>query len=278
MNLENTDLRRLLEVAVVAARLAGQRAMEEIKYAKSSLKDNAEMVTNADMICQQIIMDRVKETFPDHGFLAEEGPGNKMSLSPPRSGDPFWWVIDPIDGTNNYAHGILNFTVSIAVMYGGYPVVAVIFEPATDSMYSTVKGDDAQLNASRITTSDEPVNEFASFGIDSNFKVEVTDAILEFIRRTKFRNFGTTALNLSYIAKGSMIGTMTTYARLWDIAAGILLIENAGGIVTTTDGKKIFPIQLENYNNENYTILAANNQKVHAQLLEMINSNTKPAI
>ena len=278
MNLENTDLRRLLEVAVVAARLAGQRAMEEIKYAKSSLKDNAEMVTNADTICQQIIMDRVKETFPDHGFLAEEGPGNKMSLFPPRSGDPFWWVIDPIDGTNNYAHGILNFTVSIAVMYEGYPVVAVIFEPATDSMYSTVKGDDAQLNASRITTSDEPVNEFASFGIDSNFKVEVTDAILEFIRRTKFRNFGTTALNLSYIAKGSMIGTMTTYARLWDIAAGILLIENAGGIVTTTEGKKIFPIQLENYNNENYTILAANNQKVHAQLLEMINSNTKPAI
>lgn len=278
MNLENTDIRILLEVALVAARLAGQRAMEEINYAKSSIKNNNEMVTNADAACQKIIMDRVKETFPDHGFLAEEGPDNKMTLFPPRSGEPFWWIIDPIDGTNNYAHGILNFTVSIAVMYQDFPVAAVIFEPATDSMFSTVKGDDAQLNMSRISTSDESINEFASLGVDSHFKLDRTDAIIEFMRETRFRNFGTTALHLAYVAKGSLIGSMTTVARLWDIAAGILLIENAGGIVTDTKGLPVFPVKVESYNKENYTILAANNKKVHAELLKMLDSNEKPEI
>ena len=272
MKLENTDTRRLLEAAIVAARLGGQRAMEEIKYAKSSIKNNSEMVTNADSICQKIIMDRIKETFPDHGFLGEEGPDNKMTHYPPRSDEPFWWVIDPIDGTNNYAHGILNFTVSIAVFYADEPVAAVIFEPATDSMFSTVKGDDAYLNMSRITTSDESINEFASFGVDSHFKIERTDAIIEFMRKTRFRNFGTTALHLAYVAKGSFIGSLTTVARLWDIAAGILLIENAGGIVTDEKGDPVLPVNVETYNRENYNIIAANNKKVHSELLKMLES------
>ena len=147
---EREDLSRMLETAVVAARLAGQYAMEHLNYAKTTVKNGFELVTDADPKCQQIIIDRIKETFPDHGFIAEEGKNGKILKQPPRGDEPVWWVIDPIDGTNNYSHKILLFTVSIAAMFEDSPIVGVIFEPATDSMFTAVKDGDAQLNGRRI--------------------------------------------------------------------------------------------------------------------------------
>ena len=97
MGLQHSDISRMLEVAVVAARLAGQRAMEELKYIKTSIKNNEEIVTQADAICQDLIMATIKETYPDHGFIAEEGPEGKMLVQAPRTDDPVWWIIDPID-------------------------------------------------------------------------------------------------------------------------------------------------------------------------------------
>ena len=154
MKLQHSDISPMLEVARVAARLAGQRAMEEIKYVKTSVKNQSEMVTQADPICQALIINRVKETYPDHGFIAEEGPDGKLLYQPPRGSERIWWVIDPIDGTNNYAHGLLCFVVSIGVIYEGKPIVGVIFDPATDSMFATARDVDAQLNNSRIQVSD----------------------------------------------------------------------------------------------------------------------------
>ena len=128
MTLSNTELSRMLEAAVVAARLAGQRAMEELRYVARSVKNGSELVTQADPICQKIIIDRIRETYPDHGFLAEEGTDGKPLKLAPRSDEAIWWIIDPIDGTNNYANGLLCFSVSIAAFYEGRPVVAVIFD------------------------------------------------------------------------------------------------------------------------------------------------------
>jgi len=146
MPIEQRDLSRMLETAIVAARLAGQHAMEEINYIKASVKNATELVTQADARCQKIIIDRIKENYPDHGFIAEEGEQGKIFKQPPRGDQQFWWAIDPIDGTNNFAHRMLFFTVSIAVIYQGQPIVGVIFEPATDSMFTAVKGGEAQLN------------------------------------------------------------------------------------------------------------------------------------
>ena len=268
MAIEHSDISRMLETAVVAARLAGQRAMEELKYTKASIKNNNEMVTQADPICQKIIIDRIKETYPDHGFLAEEGPGGKMFKQSPRSAERIWWVIDPIDGTNNYAHGIDIFAVSIAALYMGEPIVGVIFVPATESMFTAAKDSDAQLNASKITVSDENINEFASFGIDSHFKPESAEAINHVIRSTRFRNFGSTAIHLACVAKGGLIGAITTIAKLWDIAAAVIIIECASGIVTDINNNKIFPVDVENYTGENYLLLAAN-KKTHKDFLEL---------
>ena len=201
MKLEHSEIRQMLETAVVTARLAGQRAMEEIKYLKSSLKNNVEMVSHADALCQKLIISRIKETYPDHGFLAEEGENGQLHKQPPRSQEDFWWVIDPIDGTNNYCHGLLCFGVSIAVLYQGQPIIGVIFDPASECMYTAAQDMDAQLNNSSITVSEEKVTPFASFGIDSHFQMEQSAAVNKVMQATRFRNLGTTALHMAYVAQ-----------------------------------------------------------------------------
>jgi len=268
MALKQTDISRMLEVAVVAARLAGQRAMEEIKYVKASIKNNREIVTQADRICQDLTINRIKETYPDHGFIAEEGSGDQMFKQPPRATEPVWWVIDPIDGSNNYAHGLLCFTVAIAALYEGRPIAAVIFEPATESMFTAAKDTDAQLNASRITVSDEDINKFAGFGIDTHFNPEHATGANEVMRKTKFRTLGSGSLHFAYVAKGALLGTIAMGAKLWDIAPGALLIANAGGILTDLGGNEVFPFDMENYTGGEYNILAAA-KKTHAAFLEI---------
>jgi myo-inositol-1(or 4)-monophosphatase len=270
MPLEHSDISKMLEVAIVAARLAGQRAMEDIKYTTSEIKNGSDIVTQADRNCQKIIIDRIMENYPDHGFIAEEGEDGNALLWPPRGFSGVWWIIDPIDGTNNYANGILDFAVSIAAVYEGVPIVGVIFDPATDSMYTAAKDTDAQLNSSRINVSDDEVNRFASFGVDSHFQPNMVDSMTKIIMETRFRNLGTTALHLAYVGKGAMIGCLTSVTKIWDVAAGICIIERAGGIVTGLDGKSIFPItDLEEAANKSHLVLAAN-KKTHAKFLEML--------
>jgi len=270
MQLEQRDLSRILETAIVAARLAGQRAMEEINFIKVSVKNANELVTQTDARCQKIIIDRIKENFPDHGFIAEEGSQGKIFKQPPRGDQQLWWAIDPIDGTNNFAHRMLLFAISIAVLYEGEPIVGVIFEPATDSMFTAVKGGEAQLNSRRITASQETMDKFSSIGLDSHFDNGVPSWACEIIQRTRFRNLGTTALQLAYVAKGGLIATIASDPKLWDIAAGTVITEAAGAIVTDWQGKTIFPLDLESYEGRQFQVLTAN-KKVQPKLLELLN-------
>ena len=269
MVLEQKDLSRMLETAIVAARLGGQRAMEEIEYTKTSVKSTNELVTQTDARCQQIIIDRIKENYPDHGFIAEEGDEGKMFKQPPRGTDLLWWVIDPIDGTNNFAHRMLLFAVSIGIMYEGEPIIGVIFEPATESMFSAVVGGEAQLNGRRITASEETLDKFTSVGLDSHFESGVPAWTCELIQRTRFRNLGSTTLQLAYVAKGSMIATIANTPKLWDFAAGLVIAEAAGAVLTDWQGQRILPIDVDNYQGEEFHIVAAT-EKVHPQIIEII--------
>jgi len=272
MVLEQRSLSRMLETGIVAARLAGQRAMEEINFIKASIKNNrSEMVTETDARCQQIILDRIKETYPDHGFIAEEGPKAGIFKQPPRGAEHLWWVIDPLDGTNNFAHRMLFFTISIAVMYEGRPVAGVIFEPATESMFTAVKGRESQLNGRRITVGKEKMDKFSSVGLDSHFDNKVPDWACEIMLRTRFRNLGSTALQLAYVAKGGLIATIHSCPKLWDIAAGALIAETAGAVVSNWQGDKIFPVDLDSYEGQEFQIIIAN-KKVHTELLGLLKS------
>ena len=272
MELDHRTLSQILETAVVAARLAGQKAMEELRYLKVELKNQTDLVTQADTKCQEIIINRIKETYPDHGFIAEEGAEGQLFKPPPR-GEDFWWVIDPIDGTNNYAHQMLAFTVSIAVMHQGTPIAGVIFEPATDSMFTAVKDADAQLNSRRIEAGDEEMNKIASIAIDSHYDSDsdVPAWVSQIIKKTRFRNLGSTALHLAYVAKGSFAAMLTLTPKIWDIAAGAFIAEYAGAIVTDRKGNNIFPVDLNEYQGQSFSIIAAN-KKTHPTLLELINS------
>jgi myo-inositol-1(or 4)-monophosphatase len=269
MAIEQKDLSLMLETAVAAARLAGQKAMEEIDFVKVSMKSSDELVTQADAQCQQIIVERIKENYPDHGFIAEEGAGGKSFKLLPRGNKQIWWAIDPIDGTNNFAHRMLLFTVSIAAMYEGEPIVGVIFEPATDSMFTAVKGGRSQLNGRRIAASTDKLDKFTSVGLDSNFDDSVPKWVCEIIRQTRYRNLGSTALQLAYVANGGFAGTIASATKLWDIAAGAIICETAGAVVTDWQGKKIFPVDLSNYEKQTFHVIAAN-KKIHKELLDNI--------
>lgn len=271
MKLDQNKLSSMLETAIVAARLAGQKAMEEIDFIKTSIKNDTELVTQADTKCQQIIIDRIKETFPDHGFIAEEGTEGKIFKQQPRGDEPLWWVIDPIDGTNNFAHRILFFGVSIAVMHEGIPIIGVIFEPATESMYTATTNGPAQLNGRRISVSDESIDRFSSVGLESHYDNGVPDWICELMQRTRFRNLGATTLQLAYVAKGGFAATIASTPKLWDIAAGTVIAESAGAIMTDWQGNKIFPVDLENYEGQKFNLVTANH-KSHQKIIELINS------
>ena len=271
MVLEHGNLSRMLETAIVAARLAGQRAMEELDFIKFSVKNDDELVTQADKNCQQIIVDRIKETYPDHGFICEEGENNIPLKQSPRGSEQVWWVIDPIDGTNNFAHKMLLFSVSIAAMYQGRPIVGVIFEPATDSMFTAVKDGDPQLNSRRIQASQDPLDKFSIVGIETHFGDKVPQWAQHIILTTKYRNLGSVALHLAYLAKGSLHAVISTKPKLWDIAAGTIIAEAAGAVVTNQQGQEIFPLDMDSYQNQPLPIIAANKNS-HDQFVKLLNN------
>jgi len=269
MTLEHEELSRLLETAIVAARLAGQRAMEDINYVKAFVKGGDEIVTESDSRCQKIIIDRVKETYPDHGFIGEEGKAARLFRQEPRGDEKIWWVIDPIDGTNNYSHQMPIFTMCIAVMYEDEPVVGVIFDPATERMYTAFKGGEAQLNNRRITVSQDKMDMFSSVALNSSFKSHLPEWAQQIILRTRFRNLGSLALELAYLSCGGLVAVVAGEIKLWDIAAGVLIAEAAGATVTDNQGKKLFPVNIAAYDGSKFNIVAAN-KKVHAELIEML--------
>lgn len=269
MCLEQQALSQILETAIVAARLAGQRAMEEMNYVKATLKSPTELVTDTDRHCQQLIIDRIKESFPDHGFIAEEGEPGRIFKRAPRGEPAIWWVIDPIDGTNNFAHAIPIFTVSIGVLYEGRPIAGVVFDPGTDSMYTTVHGGEPQLNGRRIETSQDDITPVNSVGLDSHLADPVPSWVARILRQSRFRNFGTTALQLAYVAAGGLVGTVACTPKLWDIAAGVMIAESAGAIATDWRGKSLFPVDPENYQGHAFEVLVAN-KRAHPKLVEWI--------
>jgi len=269
MVLKQKHLSSMLDTAIAAARLAGRHAMEEINHIKISIKNSTELVTQADAQCQKIIIDQIKENYPNHGFIAEEGDEGRLFKQPPRGKDRFWWVIDPIDGTNNFAHRMLFFAVSIAVMYEGEPIVGVIFEPATNLMFTAVKGGQARLNDRPITASEETIDKFASVGLESHFDEGAPSWACEIMKRTRFRNLGSTALQLAYVAKGSMIATIANTPKLWDIAGGAAIAEAAGALFTNWQGQKIFPVDLDSYEGHKFQVITAN-KKVHHEIVELL--------
>jgi myo-inositol-1(or 4)-monophosphatase len=229
----------------------------EIEF-KTNIKN---LVTQADMESEKTIIDFIKKKYPSHGIIAEES-GSEVKHS------DYLWVIDPLDGTTNFAHGLPIFSVSIGVQYKNEVVAGVIYDVINDIVYSAEKGSGSFENNHKIFVSSiEKIEEsFLVTGFPYNV-AENPDKVFErFIEMMKFsravRRLGSAAIDFCYVAKGVFDGFWEVYLSPWDICAGKLIVEEAGGKVTDFNGNQISIF--------NKTILSSNG-KIHNQMIEVLN-------
>jgi myo-inositol-1(or 4)-monophosphatase len=253
-----------LEIAVKAAKLAGQIIVEHLgKISKKDidLKRASDFVTVADKESEKVIIDTIKKHFPDHLFLAEE------SLKECGKGT-YRWIIDPLDGTTNYIHGYPVFSISIALEYDGETVTGVIFDPLRNELFWTEKGAGAYLNCLPVEISKVNIGEsLVTTGFPFRSK-EMIDTYMKlfknvFLKVSDLRRAGSAALDLAYLACGRCDGFFELGLSPWDIAAGSLLIKEAGGIVTDFGGGNDY-IWTGN--------IVAGNPVVHEEILREVKS------
>ncbi len=226
-----------LNIAVRAARKAGDtiaRAVERTDRLKITVKDQNDFVSEVDKKAESQIIEVIKKAYPDHAILAEE--------SGCHSGDDYMWIIDPLDGTTNFLHGFPQFSVSIALKYKGRLEVAVIYDPMRQELFTAVRGGGAQMNERRIRVSGHRSLSGSLLGTgfpykDFNRLDQYLGILKAFITQTSgIRRPGSAALDLAYVAAGRLDGFWEMGLKQWDIAAGILMVQEAGGLVTDLSG------------------------------------------
>ncbi len=230
-----------LDTAHTAAREAGNRLMELLGTAAVSHKGATHnLVTQADLEAEQIITDSIRSEFPDHKFLLEEGQSTGSS------GDEHLWIVDPLDATNNFAHGIPHFCVSIAYAIKGEIQAGVVFDPTRNELFHAIKGGGAFLNDKPIhvtsTTRLEECIVGTGFYYDRGAMMKKTlDSIHELFSRNVrgIRRMGSAAIDLSWVACGRFDAFFEYKLEPWDYAAGKLLIEEAGGKCTDRTGNAL---------------------------------------
>jgi len=229
----------LLDFAVQTAREAGRILAERFgRITEVSHKGEIDLVTEADLASERFIIERIRNYYPRHAILAEEsGPSDAGE----RRSD-YVWIVDPLDGTTNYAHGYPVFAVSIALEHQGEILLGVVYDPMRDELFAAERGAGATLNGRRIRVSD--VEDLNKAMLCTGFPYDVRERG-EFVRH--FRNFimtaqavrrdGSAALDLAYVASGRFDGFWEEGLNPWDVAAGALLVEEAGGRVTDYQGR-----------------------------------------
>ncbi|MEX2358821.1 MAG: inositol monophosphatase family protein [Pirellulaceae bacterium] len=215
-----------------AARAAGEVLRRWEGKFKVREKGRADLVTEADLEAQNAIYDILMGPYPDFGFLGEEEGHSTRS-----PGDnPWHWIVDPLDGTTNYVHGLQNYCVSIALAEGDRIVAGVVYDPVFDRSYQAVTGGGAFMNGERLQASGAETLEqslvAASFAPSvTRDSQEIDDFVNVMVRSQGIRRLGSAALNLAFVAAGQLDAYWAGDIKPWDIAAGVLLVEEAGGLV-----------------------------------------------
>ncbi|MBI5595896.1 MAG: uroporphyrinogen-III synthase [Elusimicrobia bacterium] len=228
--------KRLAACVEAALRAAGRHMRAGFLTAKVSYKGRANPVTEADLAAEQAILDTILGRFPDHDFLTEE-------RAPRASGSEYVWVIDPIDGTLNFAHGYPHCCASVAVTRRGTVVAGGVYDPFRDELFTAVKGKGSFLNGRRIRVGAarrlEDALLITGFAYDRHQKAALyTGFVRRFLERAQdLRRSGSAALDLAWVAAGRLDGFWEFHLNPWDVAAGRLLVEEAGGKVTDFAGR-----------------------------------------
>jgi myo-inositol-1(or 4)-monophosphatase len=247
------------EIVLRAGRLQIARRHSGFRIDK---KGSIDLVTEVDLECERLCRDVLAERFPDHGVLAEEmGDGTGATASPYR------WVFDPLDGTTNYAHGLPIFCASLALEYGGRAIVGAIYDPSRQELFTAERGGGAFLNGLplQVSTTSALVDALLVTGFPYDVHQQHADLLQLFgaflATARAVRRLGSAAIDLCYVAAGRFEGFWEQYLRPWDVAAGALIVEEAGGRVTGMDGGPFDPCAAH---------LLATNGAVHDAMLNVI--------
>ncbi|MBB5358911.1 myo-inositol-1(or 4)-monophosphatase [Rhodanobacter sp. ANJX3] len=257
-------------IAARAARSAGNiilRYMNRIDGLNIVEKQQLDFVSEVDKLAEAEIIKELRRAYPDHSILAEESGATGKG--------PLQWVIDPLDGTHNYLRGIPHFSVSIALLERGVPIHAVVFDPLRDELYTASKGDGAYLNDRRMRVSKRESLGGAMIGTGFPFRqrehltaqMDITRAMLgqaEDIRRS-----GSAALDLAYVAAGRYDGYFEIGLKPWDLAAGVLLVHEAGGRYCDFAGRDGIPASGN---------IVAGNLNVAKAMVDAIGQQATPAL
>ena len=231
----------MLNIAVRAARSAGSiitRSVDQVDRLDITEKSANDFVTNVDRQAEESIIKVLREAYPDHSILAEENG----ELPGKNDGNQYQWIIDPLDGTTNYLHGFPQFAVSIGVKYKGRLEHAVIYDPMRQELFTASRGAGAQLNDRRMRVTNRKGLEGALLGTGFPFKQqEHLDAYLAtfkalFSMTAGIRRPGSAALDLAYLAAGRLDGFWEIGLNPWDMAAGALIVQEAGGLISDFSG------------------------------------------
>jgi len=260
----------MLNVAIKAARAAGaiiNRASMDLDILKINTKAPNDFVTEVDQAAEEVIIETLLQAYPDHGILAEESGrtrGNKTS--------EFVWIIDPLDGTTNFIHGFPVYCVSIALAHRGVIQQAVVYDPTRNDLFYATKGRGAYLNDKRLRVSkrtrmsDALIGTGFPFRKGDNFKryVKMFEEVMQ--QCAGLRRPGAAALDLCYVAAGYYDAFFETGLQPWDLAAGSLIVTEAGGLIGNFTGESDYLYQRE---------VVAGGPKIYGQLVQILTPYTR---
>jgi myo-inositol-1(or 4)-monophosphatase len=251
-----------LQFIIQTARAAGTLIREHYRRVERLTKRGEEAVTEADRASQRLIIERLSARFPNDGFIGEENDdGSAITNRPPQRGQRVW-VIDPVDGTNNFVAGLGNFAVCIGLLDAGMPTLGVVYDVCRDEVYAAEQGHGAWLNECPIRVLATPPSAASLIMLTSNLlrpDGSMPKWAADFHAQTtwKVRVLGSAALEAVSVGAGIAHASITVNGKLWDLAAAAAVVLAAGGIITTPTGTPIFPYDISNYSGEKTPFVVA---------------------
>ncbi len=239
----------------------GRRALEYFHRAQVSWKPDGSMVTDADLAIQEELATEIARAFPDDAVVGEEGRPEES-----HTGALYSWVLDPVDGTNNFGRGLPGFSVSIGVLRNRQPFAGAVYDPVSRWLFTACVGRGAWLNDRPLRTRPALMSRSSLFSIRTPLEEGIPPFVEDWLRRYRLRRFGSTALHLCYVALGALDLVHDHRASLWDVAGAAPVLLEAGGALTGVDGASLFPATTAQLAGAPIAFLAGNPGS-HAQAL-----------